>query len=60
MARNSSERFTVIERLSCARTSTGIRHVYYCLVDLYRQTQVNKNRPIKILTGYGYGLTEIL
>nr|WP_158592507.1 hypothetical protein [Lactobacillus sp. ESL0228] len=57
MARNSSERFTVIERLSCARTSTGIRHVYYCLVDLYRQTQVNKKTvPTKTLASYGIGL----
>jgi hypothetical protein len=59
MVRNSSERLTVIERLSCARISAGIRYVYSRLVDLYRQAQVNKkDRPSKTLASYGIGLFD--
>ncbi|MCT6892044.1 MAG: hypothetical protein M3Z87_20710 [Lactobacillus sp.] len=57
MARNSSGRLTVIERLSCARISAGIRLVYSCLVDLYRQAQVSKKTvPTITVVGYGIGL----
>ena len=49
MVRNSSERLTVIERLSCARISASIRYVCSRLVDLYRQAQVNKKTvPAKL------------
>lgn len=42
MARNLLEREAVNERLPGITNNIGIRHVHYCLVDLYRQAQVNK------------------
>ena len=45
MARNLLERCPAIECVPCARISADICLVYYCLVDLYRQTQIKKDRP---------------
>ena len=59
MARNSSERLTVIERLSCARISAGICYVYSCFADLYRQAQIKKTVPTITLARYGIGLSNI-
>lgn len=45
MARNLLERCPAIECVPCARISAGLCLVYHCLVDLYRQTQIKKDRP---------------
>ena len=54
MARNLLERCSASERIPCARISADLCLVYYCLVDLYRQAQVNKKTvPPKTLTIMG-------
>ncbi len=57
MARNLLERCSASERIPCARISADLCLVYYCLVDLYRQAQVNKKTvPTITLASYGIGL----
>lgn len=59
MVRNLLERCTVNERIPYTRISAGICHVYYCLVDVYRQTQINKKTvPTITLASYGTGLFD--
>jgi len=59
MARNLLERCSASERIPCARISAGLCLVYYCLVDLYRQAQVNKKTvPTITLASYGIGLFD--
>nr|WP_158595226.1 hypothetical protein [Lactobacillus sp. ESL0261] len=59
MARNLLGRCAVGECVPCARISTGLCLVYYCLVDLYRQAQVNKKTvPTITLASYGIGLFD--
>ena len=59
MARNLLGRCSASERIPCARISADLCLVYYCLVDLYRQAQVNKKTvPTITLASYGIGLFD--
>nr|WP_233558054.1 hypothetical protein [Lactobacillus sp. ESL0259] len=50
MARNLLEREAVNERLPGITNNVGIRHVYYCVVGLYQQSQeIKKTVPIILL-----------
>ena len=47
MARNLLEREAVNEHLPGITNNVGIRHVYYCVVGLYQQSQeIKKTVPI--------------